>query len=361
MARTGGFLSCLLPAVLAVATWPAVAIAAPAAPLDPVEAIVDAFDDYQIVALGEGNHGNLPGHAFRLQLLRDPRFLAQVQDIVVEFGNSRYQDVIDRYVAGEDVPADELRRVWRDTAQANPVWDVPIYEEFFRAVRDVNAGLPAEKRLRVVLGDVPFDWSAVRTVADYNRQPQRNDLASSAIIRREVIAKGRKALVVFGDMHFLREQLPFDGTGTRPQARSIVAILEAENVRVFSIYTNSFVDPATLQPDVATWQPPRIALLQGTPLGGAPFVTFQPVSVIVDGQRVPVDPALSPTMEEQFDALLYLGPPSAMRSSLPAPALCQDQAYLDTRFFRMTLVGMGAQVEQAKQYCRMVGAPAAGQ
>ncbi len=55
---------------------------------------------------------------------------------------------------------------------------------------EVNAALPPERRLRVVLGDVPFDWDAVRTVADYNRQPQRSDAASAAIVRREVLDKG---------------------------------------------------------------------------------------------------------------------------------------------------------------------------
>jgi hypothetical protein len=74
---------------------------------------------------------------------------AIVNDIVVEFGSARYQDVMDRFVRGANIPPDVLARAWRDTTQPNDIWDLPIYEETFRAVRDVNASLPRERQLRV--------------------------------------------------------------------------------------------------------------------------------------------------------------------------------------------------------------------
>src|SRR6188472_2591572 len=110
----------------------------PAVRVDPISAIIDAFAMHPVVALGEGPHGNEQGHAFRLALIRDPRFAARVNDIVVEFGNSRYQDLMDRVVRGEDVHKDSLRQAWQNTTQPDTSWDVPIYEEFFRAVRAVN-------------------------------------------------------------------------------------------------------------------------------------------------------------------------------------------------------------------------------
>lgn len=60
---------------------------------EPIAAILAAFRTHDIVALGEGPHGNLEGHAFRVMLARDPRFAATVNDIVVEFGSSRFQGV----------------------------------------------------------------------------------------------------------------------------------------------------------------------------------------------------------------------------------------------------------------------------
>jgi hypothetical protein len=46
------------------------------------------------------------------------------------------------------VPPEALRRVWQDTTQVEYEWDRPIYEEFFRTVRTVNASLPRSRQLR---------------------------------------------------------------------------------------------------------------------------------------------------------------------------------------------------------------------
>src|SRR3954468_21413968 len=133
----------------------------PATPVDPTTVILNAFRTHPIVALSEGQHWNLQGHAYRLLLVRDPRLQKSIEDIVVEFGDARYQDVIDRYVAGGDVPYDELRHVWEDTTMPNTVFDMPVYEELFRTVREVNRSLPAGKRLRILLGDPPIHWAEI--------------------------------------------------------------------------------------------------------------------------------------------------------------------------------------------------------
>jgi hypothetical protein len=335
--------------------------AVPAEPFDPVEAILQAFDNHEVVALGEGNHGSLPSHELRMKLIRDPRFHGEIRDIVVEFGNSLHQDVIDRFVRGEDVAPEDLKRVWQDTAQANPVWELPIYEAFYRAVREVNSGLPDDKKLRIVAGDVPFDWSGVRTLQDYRNQPQRDDAVSAGILRREVLDKGRKALLIFGDFHLLRKPLmlvPRDGSGEHAheatRERSIVAHLESAGVEVFTIYGNTFLDLATLQPDTGQWPVPAIALLADTPLGTPSFETYQSPPTMVDGEWFEVDSVHSPAMEEEFDAILHLGAPSAIKYSAPPSELCRDDAYLEMRFFRMNLVGWGAEVEQIKRFCAAV-------
>jgi hypothetical protein len=80
--------------------------------VEPITAILEAFRTHQLVALSEGGHGNEQAHAFRLALIRDPRFAATVDDIVVEFGNSLYQDVMDGFVRGEDVDRHVLRQLW---------------------------------------------------------------------------------------------------------------------------------------------------------------------------------------------------------------------------------------------------------
>jgi hypothetical protein len=104
-------------------------------------------------------HGNEAQHAFLRLLIRDPRFTAVANDIVVEFGNSLYQDVVDRWVRGEDVPEASVQRAWSYTTVGKGGWgNDPIYPSFYREVRAVNATLPKERQLRLVLGDPPVDW-----------------------------------------------------------------------------------------------------------------------------------------------------------------------------------------------------------
>src|SRR5688572_7624314 len=83
----------------------------PAIPRDPISVIVEAATSHQIVAFPDA-HGHEQLHQLNLALIRDRRFTEIVNDVVVEFGNALYQNAIDRFVRGEDVPYDTLRRSW---------------------------------------------------------------------------------------------------------------------------------------------------------------------------------------------------------------------------------------------------------
>ena len=195
----------------------------PAIPVDPIAGVIDAFRTHDVVALGEGGHGNEQAHRLRLALVRDRRFATTVDDIVVESGSARYQDVMDRFVRGEDVPRDMLVRAWRDTTQPGAIWDLPIYEEMFRAVREVNASLPRNRRLRVLLGDPPVEWETVTTLRDLDRWGSR-DSHAVGVIQREVLAKHRRALIIYGDDHLARKIRSL-GAGDEPPA-NVVGLLE---------------------------------------------------------------------------------------------------------------------------------------
>jgi hypothetical protein len=281
-------------------------LAAMAVPLDPIQAVIDAFRTHDVVALGEGSHGNLQAHAFRLALIRDPRFAATVQDIVVEFGGARYQAVMDRFVNGDERPRDSLREAWMNTTQPDAIWDAPIYEEFFRAVRVVNASLLRERRLRVLLGDPPIDWEVVRTREDLDRFATKRDEHAAELIVRETLARGRRALVLYGDQHFIRTN-----------AGGIVARLRTTGAKVFAIHNETRADLGL--------KVPSLTMAEGT--------------------------------AEPFDAVLYLAPPSGITFSRITPGLCGDSSYMEMRLRRMALVPPppGAPmppIERLKQHCR---------
>lgn len=262
--------------------------------LDPISAILGAFESHPIVALGEGLHGNDQAHALRLALVRDPRFPTVVNDIVVEFGTSRYQTIMDRFISGSDVPYAELRKAWQDTTNPTPIWDTPIYEGFFRAVRDVNVSLPGDRKVRVLLGDPPIDWRTVRTRDDLVRWIGRRGHAVD-VIKHEVLSRNRRALVIYGDGHFLRYG-KWAGTGPDPAHPTLLNRIEQEGVRAFAIWTNTTVQLERMQRDVASWAIPSLTIVRGTKLGRLNFKYFSGMET---------DPPT--TMEEQFDAVLYLG------------------------------------------------------
>lgn len=67
-----------------------------------VDLILNGLEDCPLVALSEwAGHGQLDTRDFFSTLIRDSRFPRAVRNIVIEFGNARYQAVMDRYVSGE--------------------------------------------------------------------------------------------------------------------------------------------------------------------------------------------------------------------------------------------------------------------
>ncbi len=134
-------------------------------------------------------------------LIRTPAFFEKVNDIEVEFGNSLYQPMLDRYIAGKDVPFTEVQKVWRKDGQPAPGASAFV-EQFFPLVRALNQKLPPGRRLRVLAGDPPVDWDQIKSTEDIIRLVHR-DASIAAVMEKEVLSKHRKALVLFGTFHLM--------------------------------------------------------------------------------------------------------------------------------------------------------------
>jgi hypothetical protein len=283
----------------------------PAVPLDATAGVLDAFRLHRLVAVGDA-HGNEQGEAFQLALIRDPRFPAVVNDILVESGNSRYQELVDRYVRGEDVAPATLQRVWLDTTQQQVASLEP--SEIVVAVRRLNAALPPERRLRVLLGEPPIDWARIHTDADLRKweaEPLADrDRFAVDLIRREVLARNRRVLALYGAGHFFRRVIN----------QSIITLLEDEQTKAFTIWTNAAVEMATMQADIAGWPVPSLTHVRGTLLGQANIAEYFGPS----GKDIPQQ--WRAPMEDQFDAVLYVGPLSTIRLGRPRPWRCSEPA-----------------------------------
>lgn len=277
---------------------------------EAVGAITTALQRQPLVAIGE-LHRNQQVHNLIATLVRDARFLPEGGDIVVEFGNGRYQARIDRYIAGETVDRQSLVEVWRNTVNIL-VWDAPVYERFFAVVRHVNRTRATAKRLRVILADPAIDWSTTHDRRTWEQIAATRDEYSANVIEREVLARGRHALLVFGSGRVEREGA-FDryGGSDHPRSPNLPERLERDHPGATYYITADWMN-VDMAARLVRWKPPLVFGLRGTGLGA---VHVGP-------------PSDTPELERIADALLYLGPPSALTTSTPARGMYADTVYL---------------------------------
>jgi hypothetical protein len=279
-------------------------------PEPAIPAILAAFDKYEVVAMPQG-HGMQDLNNFIFSLIRTPAFSEKVNDIEFECGNSLYQPILDRYIAGEDVQFTEVQKVWRGQP---PCGASGFVEQFFPLVRALNRKLPPGRRLRVLASESPVDWDQIKSNEDIKRLVHRDaDIAS--VIEKEVLSKHRKALMLYGTMHLLH------GVGG-----SGVSIYEKDypNLTLVISELGAFdTDLPTLSSSpLATWPIPSLARAKGTWLGALDLGHFIPPGIRIDQDcnvHRDLPKALQKPMEDFVDAFLYLGPQD-LRLSEKLPA-----------------------------------------
>jgi len=122
--------------------------------------------------------------------------------------------------------------------------------------------LPGSRKLRVLFGDPPIEWEKIHSLDDLKPWLNRDSFAAE-VVRREVLARGRRALIIYGDQHLVRPatRAPHSIVG------GIVAQLERSGTSVFTVHTETRQDLSALQPSVASWPKPSLAILRDTTLG----------------------------------------------------------------------------------------------
>jgi hypothetical protein len=267
---------------------------------------------------------------FILSLIRDPTFPKKVNDIEVGCGNSLYQPILDRYIAGDDVPFTEVRKVWRNTTQSM-CGRSGFFEQFFPLVRAINQKLTPANRLRVLAGDPPIDWDRVKTSEDamkfFDREP-----SIVSVMEKEVLSKHRKALMLFGTFHLMH--------GVDDSAVSTYEKIYPH--LTFVISDLGIYDMNRTAAPVALWPNPSLALTKGTWLGALMLSDILPPPINIDMDcKVQIDfpPELQKPMEAFVDAFLYLGP-QEFRLKEPMPAdIALDADYMTELQRRESLTG----------------------
>jgi hypothetical protein len=285
--------------------------------------IARQFDTHPLIMFGELHRGQ-EIHVFLQQMLRDPRFICEADDVVVEFGNSRLQALADTYVSGGDVSLSQLQTIWRETA-VPLTWNSPLYAQVFETLRDINAAHLCPHPVRILLGDPPLDWSKVQTAREYEPFTDR-DGHYADVVEREVLARQHRAFLIAGELHAMK-RIPKD-LKSEPDELSVAGIIERRHPGAL------FCIVSVPQPDAAKalglGVPPSFRLVHRSALENRDFqlTDWQSkfVRKTVGGKRVWLAESDRhwPRMGEVVDGIVYLDGNHSLYSS---PTIYLDPDY----------------------------------
>jgi hypothetical protein len=316
--------------------------AAPAPiPRPALEGVIEALRTNQLLAISDP-HGSATSQTFIRQLIADPRFADLVDDVVVEIGNARYQAVVDDFVNGQAIDESALAEAWLNTTVAN---QISADVEWFRRVRQINRTRPAARRMRILLADPPIDWTKIQTREDHFKWLAQRDSFPAALIQTEVLAKQRRALIVYGHLHYQRLNMMTNFVMDDWRTQTIVSLVErAGPTRIFTVWTLS-EELTNAYPVAASWPRPAFAAVRGTSLGRIDFGRLYPKRPrlqMVDGKPkpVPVEAWTPLPVEQQLDAVIYFGPSAEDERLERSNEPCSRPGFLTERLRRITLTGI---------------------
>jgi hypothetical protein len=275
-------------------------------PQDATAAVLRAFETHNIVMIGE-RHGSKQEYEWLRSLVGTPEFADRVDDIVMEFGNSLYQKSVDRYVAGEDVPLEQVQKAWRNTVGAVGA-PSPVSGWLYEAVREANMKRRDKRQIRVLCGDPYIDWDKVQTREDIEPYLSHRDEWFTQVVKGEVLAKHHRALLIMGLGHFLRGLEP---TYIEPHLRRMGA-----KTYLIVFGTNVVGGYDDLDHRFDSWPAPVIVSLVNNWVGELPALAVVSGGDAPHGMRfrrrskspVPETPPAPLKLKAASDALLYLGP-----------------------------------------------------
>jgi hypothetical protein len=295
--------------------------------------LISQFDRFDVVAMGE-LHTSRADLELRIELIHHKEFATKVGIVVMEGLNALYQSDLDRYVRGEDVPREQIQKVWRDGTQ---VFSGPTmlteYEQFLKEIRSANQSLGAGPKIRVIAADPPINWAKVHTHDEFMPILRERGDFGLRVITAEVLQKRKKALLVVGLGGFTRNQQMQTPHGFVPLAPTIGGHIDSEFPGRLYVVTpiRSAVYPHTarLEQLIGSVKLPVLLQLRGTEFGALDPNEFIPAhaSMLTGAPAPPFHPFRDGlTMASVADACIYRGR-SPDLTLKPDPAYRSDTAF----------------------------------
>jgi hypothetical protein len=317
-------------------------------PEDATQAIIRLFGQHDIVMFAE-IHSSKQEYEWLCKLVKTPGFPDHVDDVVIEFGNALYQQNVDRYVAGDNVPFDQVQKAWRNMIASVPPVS-PVYGWFYQAVREANLQSPSKHRIRLLMGSPPGDWDKIKTAQDLTPYEAEREQWYLQVVKDKVLAQHHRALLIMGAMHFLRgsdlalldELLEQQNKAVPPldHERIATGYIERElraagaDPYLAAMGTDVIDGRGDVDPRIEAWPTPALIAVRGNWLGNMPS---QP---IISGGHAPATPL---TLADQMDAIVYIAPCRVLRFVYDSPAELDGTAY-GREMIRRDIIQVGNQV-----------------
>ncbi|NIO00752.1 MAG: hypothetical protein GTO42_01215 [Candidatus Latescibacteria bacterium] len=171
----------------------------------PENYVLSKFADHDIIFLGE--YHRIRHDAVLVQDLIPLLYLEGIRNLGIEFARARDQDAIDRLLTMDSFDEKLANTIfWNQW----PFWGYKEYIDILRVAWEVNKNLSEEELpFRVIGLNARMDWSHVWSEEDRgNREVMKkvlpdgdSDEVMAETIRREILAKGEKALIYSGINH----------------------------------------------------------------------------------------------------------------------------------------------------------------
>lgn len=313
--------------------------------VDATSFVIRSFDDYDVVGIGE-SHWLQEQHDWIISLIKTPEFRVKTQHIVIEFANAFYQNLIDDYVLHlKPLDYKEIAVIWQNTCVSPfQTWDGYVYRRFFETVREINSQLPFEKRIRIIAGDAPINWTQVRSANDVTPYLTDRDRYAYSVIKK-LLEHKNKFMIIYGSMHLFKNLVPNPELPITPPSfatNNIASYIQSEfpnRTIFFMVYVGNqnegFKNEIEhIYEQLSKLQKNSIYILKDSPLANLSSDIFLPKPannfpspVIIKGG----------TLSNMADGILFFGKPQDLSACKANPEAIDDAEYHQMLNFRQQL------------------------
>ncbi|MBQ7942346.1 MAG: hypothetical protein IJ328_08090 [Muribaculaceae bacterium] len=181
--------------------------------------VLDLFDRYDVVILGERDHRDTTQYSFIKNLISDSRFIDNIGYVYTEVGCNTATNSANNLIKGKFCGEKEFRNACIKHLRQEEWW--PLWEkwnryQFLRDLWQINDTLSNDRKITIGLTDVNYPWDNVKTAIDYNKfyniDTQNRDYIMAAnfsyMFNHQLKKNGRhKALLITNAPHAINDSI----------------------------------------------------------------------------------------------------------------------------------------------------------